>query len=139
MIIQDLKSFIKAPVLLLAAAALLGARLPSQAGDHKVTTWAKASEVKAAEVVVAAFDLQEGVLYLTIEGRNYYFEPQSQDKASRISAISAILAELRKAKTVVLTFSDEKEQVGGRYFPAYAGLTKGGTTYNSLGAFYLRY
>lgn len=135
---QNSKPCIKVPVLALAAVFLLALQFPSQAGDPNGATWTKSSEVNPSDVEVAAFDLQEGVLYFRIDGRNFYFEPPSENKALRISAATAILSELRKAKTVVLSYSDEQNQVRSRYFPAYAPFSQG-TSYNPLGAFFFRY
>ena len=137
--IQSLtRTYKSASFLLLIAATLLTIHSPCRAADRKVTHWNKSSEVKASEVIVSAFDLKAGTLYLVIDGHNLYFEPSSEDNASRILAISAILSELRKAKSVVVSYSDEKDQIGNRYFPAYAPLSNG-TVFNSLGAFYFRY
>ena len=137
----------------LAFIGLLATGLTSFAAEQKRSfNYNTVAEIKVAEFVVEAFDLNMGVLYFSVDGTRLCYMPQGGDDSARVTAVASILTELRKARLVVVSFykppagDENRSQDGSRYFPAYALEAPDGTTtvmpganYRSVGAFYLKY
>jgi hypothetical protein len=108
--------------------------------------------VKVSEFAIEAFDLKTGVLYFSVDGTKLSYMPEGVNDSGRVTAVSSILTELRRARLVVVSFykppagQEDLSQSFSRYFPAYSLEAPDGTTtvmpgahYGPVGAFYLKY
>ncbi|HSI13707.1 MAG TPA: hypothetical protein VK961_16805 [Chthoniobacter sp.] len=129
--------------------SLLGMLLLTQTASLMVANeptafkYTKRTEIKASEFVPVALDIQAGALYFTVDGTNLFYKPDAESAATRISTITGLLAELRHARLVVFTYSDQSVKAPERYpgeifFPAYAPV-KDGALYRPVGGFWLQY
>ena len=78
-------------------------------------------EVPSNTLRIDGVDLIEGAIYFRCEGRRLYYEPQSEDKAKRVAAVTGVMAELRASSSVSLGWSTLEKPPGTRLMPKLGG------------------
>jgi len=98
-------------------------------------------EISAKELVIDALEVREGVLFFRVDGHRLYFSPQSADPTTRSITLTAIMSELRHAKSLVISYSTLPNAPGSKHFPFYppTALMQTGGAYFSVAAFYFKY
>lgn len=103
----------------------------------------KRVEFKAADAHNAALDVRTGALFFTVNGSYFYYQPTSTDISVRVIELTGLMAEMRLARTVVVTFADPSapgsESSADRVFPGNEGIGLEGQRCQPVKAFYLRY
>ena len=98
-------------------------------------------EIPAKDLVIDALEVREGMLFFRVDGHRLYFSPKSDDPTTRTIALTAIMSELRHAKSLIISYSTLPNAPGSKHFPFYppTALMQTGGAYSSVAAFYFKY